>query len=62
MKLWTLAHVPKNIEALVQSTRVLVVDDDYYMRKVIKSLLQASGIKTFTKRRTVSKASKRSSR
>ncbi|MET0443648.1 MAG: response regulator [Pseudorhodoplanes sp.] len=39
--------IPKNIEALVQSTRVLVVDDDYYMRKVIKSLLQVSGIKTF---------------
>jgi DNA-binding response OmpR family regulator len=39
--------VPKHIETLVQSTRVLVVDDDYYMRKVIRSLLQASGIKTF---------------
>jgi CheY-like chemotaxis protein len=30
----------------VQSTRVLVVDDDYYMRKVIRSLLQANGIRT----------------
>jgi CheY-like chemotaxis protein len=38
--------VPKHIESLVRSTRVLVVDDDYYMRKVIRSLLQASGIKT----------------
>jgi CheY-like chemotaxis protein len=37
--------VPKHIESLVRSTRVLVVDDDYYMRKVIRSLLQASGIK-----------------
>jgi two-component system, chemotaxis family, chemotaxis protein CheY len=39
--------IPKPIEELVKSTRVLVVDDDYYMRKVIKSLLQASGIKTY---------------
>lgn len=39
------SSVPKQIEAIVRSTRVLVVDDDYYMRKVIKSLLQASGIK-----------------
>ena len=37
----------KSIQGLVQSTRVLVVDDDYYMRKVIRSLLQANGIKTF---------------
>lgn len=36
----------KSIQELVKSTRVLVVDDDYYMRKVIRSLLQASGIKT----------------
>jgi CheY-like chemotaxis protein len=39
--------IPKHIETLVKSTRVLVVDDDYYMRKVIRSLLQVSGIKTF---------------
>jgi DNA-binding response OmpR family regulator len=41
------SSIPKHIETLVQSTRVLVVDDDYYMRKVIRSLLQANGIKTF---------------
>lgn len=37
----------KRIESLLQATRVLVVDDDYYMRKVIRSLLLANGIKTF---------------
>jgi two-component system chemotaxis response regulator CheY len=41
------SSTPKHIESLVQSTRVLLVDEDYYMRKVIKGLLQASGIKTF---------------
>ena len=41
------ALTSKRIESLVQATRVLVVDDDYYMRKVIRSLLLASGIKTF---------------
>jgi two-component system, chemotaxis family, chemotaxis protein CheY len=35
----------KQIEAIVRSTRMLVVDDDYYMRKVIRSLLLANGIK-----------------
>lgn len=37
--------IPKQIQALVQSTRVLVVDNDHYMRKVIKGLLHASGVK-----------------
>ena len=36
---------PKSFEELVTSTRVLVIDDDYYMRKVIRSLLLAVGIK-----------------
>ena len=36
----------KSIQELVQSTRVLIVDDDYYMRKMIRSLLQANGIRT----------------
>lgn len=35
----------KHVEQIVKSTRVLVVDDDYYMRKVIRSLLLANGIK-----------------
>ncbi len=36
----------KDIEILVQNTRVLVVDDEHYMRKVIRSLLLANGVKT----------------
>ena len=41
------SHSAKGIQELVRSTRVLVVDDDYYMRKVIRSLLQANGIRTY---------------
>jgi two-component system, chemotaxis family, chemotaxis protein CheY len=41
-------RTPKYLEALIHSTRVLVIDDDYYMRKVIRSLLLACGIKTFS--------------
>ena len=32
------------VEALVKSARVLVVDDEYYMRKVIRTLLLATGV------------------
>lgn len=35
----------KSIDELITSTKVLVIDDDYYMRKVIRSLLLAVGIK-----------------
>lgn len=38
----------KTIDELVASTKVLVIDDDYYMRKVIRSLLLANGIKDST--------------
>lgn len=37
----------KSLQELVRSTRVLVIEDDHYMRKVIRSLLQANGIRTF---------------
>jgi two-component system chemotaxis response regulator CheY len=37
---------PKTVQDLVHATRMLVVDDDYYMRKVIRSLLHANGIRT----------------
>jgi DNA-binding response OmpR family regulator len=37
----------KSLQELVRSTRVLVIDDDHYMRKVVRSLLQANGIRTF---------------
>ncbi len=35
----------KTAEELITSAKVLVIDDDYYMRKVIRSLLLAVGIK-----------------
>jgi CheY-like chemotaxis protein len=38
----------KDIEALVRSTRVLVVDDEHYMRKLLRSLLISNGIKDIT--------------
>lgn len=39
------SNVPKYVEDLVRSTNVLIIDDDYYMRKVIRSLLLAIGVK-----------------
>jgi two-component system chemotaxis response regulator CheY len=36
--------VPKHVEMLIASTRVLLIEDDHYMRKVIRSLLLANGI------------------
>lgn len=35
----------KNLGAVIQSLRVLIVDDEHYMRKVIRSLLVAIGVK-----------------
>lgn len=35
----------KTVEELVISAKVLVIDDDHYMRKVIRSLLLAVGVK-----------------
>ncbi|MES1155028.1 MAG: response regulator, partial [Pseudorhodoplanes sp.] len=39
------AVTPRNVAALVGTAKVLIVDDDHYMRKVIRSLLLAIGIK-----------------
>jgi two-component system chemotaxis response regulator CheY len=36
--------IPKRLESLVQSTRVLMVGDDYYMRKVVRGLLLTLGV------------------
>jgi two-component system, chemotaxis family, chemotaxis protein CheY len=36
--------VPQQILNLLQSTKVLVVDDEFYSRKVIRSLLMAMGV------------------
>ena len=37
--------VPKHLEARIAALRVLVVDDDQYMRKVIRTMLTAIGVK-----------------
>ncbi|MBV9260868.1 MAG: response regulator [Pseudolabrys sp.] len=36
----------KNIEARFATTKVLVVDDEHYMRKVVRALLMSIGIRT----------------
>lgn len=35
----------RNIEAHIRDTRVLLVDDDFYMRKLIRTMLLSHGIK-----------------
>ncbi len=35
---------PKNVDALVKAIKVLVVDDEFYSRKVIRTLLTAAGV------------------
>ena len=35
---------PRNVEALVRAAKVLVVDDEFYSRKVIRTLLMAIGV------------------
>ena len=34
----------KNIEAVIRSAKVLIVDDEFYMRKVIRTLLLTMGV------------------
>ncbi len=36
--------VPQNLQGLFQSTKVLIVDDEFYTRKVVRTLLMAIGI------------------
>jgi len=40
------SFLPRNIEKLLQSVEVLVIDDNQYMRKVIRNLLTSIGVKT----------------
>jgi DNA-binding response OmpR family regulator len=40
-----MASLSKDLEKLVQSQRILVIDDEAYSRKVIRALLQTIGIK-----------------
>ena len=35
---------PKNLEAQVKTAKVLIVDDEYYTRKVIRTLLMSVGV------------------
>src|SRR5215204_2547445 len=37
--------LPRKIEKLLQSIEVLVIDDNQYMRKVIRNLLTSIGVK-----------------
>jgi len=37
--------VPRHLEARLPSIKVLIVDDDHYMRKVVRTMLTAVGVK-----------------
>jgi len=37
--------VPKHLEDLIRSIKILVVDDDYHMRKVVRTMLSAIGVR-----------------
>ena len=39
-------YVPRHLEGRISSLKVLVVDDDQYMRKVVRTMLMAIGVKT----------------
>jgi DNA-binding response OmpR family regulator len=39
------ALVPKHLEDLIRSIKVLIVDDDYHMRKVVRTMLIAIGVR-----------------
>src|SRR5215216_431011 len=40
------SFLPRKVEKLLQSIEVLVIDDNQYMRKVIRNLLTSIGVKT----------------
>jgi len=37
--------VPKHLEELIRSIKILIVDDDYHMRKVVRTMLSAIGVR-----------------
>jgi two-component system chemotaxis response regulator CheY len=39
------ALVPKHLENLIRGIKVLIVDDDYHMRKVVRTMLSAIGVR-----------------
>ena len=51
----------KMLQPRIEALKVLVVDDDHYMRKVVRTMLLAIGVKTrATRPATASPASTRS--
>lgn len=38
-------NIPRHLEARIPTIRVLIVDDDHYMRKVVRTMLTALGVK-----------------
>ena len=38
-------NVPKHLETVLTTIKVLIVDDDHYMRKVVRTMLTALGVK-----------------
>ena len=38
-------NIPRNLEARLPTIKVLIVDDDHYMRKVVRAMLIALGVK-----------------
>ena len=53
----------KMLQPRIEALKVLVVDDDQYMRKVVRTMLNAIGVKTvYEARRRHRRASKRSAR
>ncbi len=39
------ALVPRHLEEMIRSIKVLIVDDDYHMRKVVRAMLTAIGVR-----------------
>lgn len=37
--------VPKHLEDLIRAIKILIVDDDYHMRKVVRTMLSALGVR-----------------
>ena len=37
--------MPKHLEHLIRSIKILIVDDDYHMRKVVRTMLSAIGVR-----------------
>lgn len=40
------SSVPKHLQSQIEALKVLVVDDDHFMRKVVRTMLSAIGVRT----------------